>query len=88
MHLNRLPHFLRLMLLALVVSSILGAVILISHVPVDATPACVGGTITEFPLPTTNASPNGIITGPDGNLWFLEHNANKIGKITPNGQIP
>ena len=26
---------------------------------------------------------NGITAGPDGNLWFTETNANKIGKISP-----
>ena len=26
--------------------------------------------ITEFPTPTSNALPNWITAGPDGNLWF------------------
>src|SRR5882672_6968588 len=25
--------------------------------------------------------------GPDGNLWFTEHDAHKIGKVTPMGEI-
>lgn len=31
-----------------------------------------GGTITEFPVPTTNSAPIEIAVGPDGNLWFTE----------------
>src|SRR4029077_12946490 len=38
-------------------------------------------TITEFPIPTANSSPYGITAGPDGNLWFVETAANKIGEI-------
>ena len=28
-----------------------------------------------------------IAPGPDGNLWFTEESGNKIGRITPSGQI-
>jgi len=59
------------------------------------------GKITEFPVPTTNGHPWEITHGPDGNLWFTEigdnlHHypggaeiieGNKIGRITPQGQI-
>jgi streptogramin lyase len=43
-------------------------------------------TITEFPVPTANAllgNANGITAGPDGNLWFAEDGASKIGMINP-----
>src|SRR5438270_281937 len=30
------------------------------------------GTVTEFPIPTTNSQPVGITGGPDGNVWFTE----------------
>ena len=30
------------------------------------------GTIDEFRIPTAGSSPDGITTGPDGNLWFTE----------------
>src|SRR5262245_56392152 len=40
-------------------------------------------TITEFPIPTASSGPWGIATGPDGNLWFTETEANKIGMINP-----
>ncbi len=45
------------------------------------------GTITEFPVPTSNSLLEGITTGPDGNLWFTEGNGNQIGRITPAGQV-
>ena len=43
--------------------------------------------ITEFDLPTANAGPHFITAGPDGNLWFTEYGAGKIGRITPSGLI-
>jgi virginiamycin B lyase len=43
--------------------------------------------ITEFPIPTANSLPSGITIGPDGNLWFTETSANKIGRITTAGMI-
>ena len=45
------------------------------------------GSVTEFPVPTTKSSPQGITAGPDGNLWFTEQAANKIGRISPSGTI-
>jgi streptogramin lyase len=49
--------------------------------------------ITEFPLQAaycqgmTPCGPGGITAGPDGNLWFVESNSNRIGRITPGGAI-
>src|ERR1700733_8416055 len=42
--------------------------------------------ITEFPLPVKGSHPVGIVTGPDGNLWFTEF-AGKIGRMRPNGSL-
>jgi streptogramin lyase len=46
-------------------------------------------TITEFPLPTPNTIPSGIVAGPDGALWFTEVNGANggIGRITPTGNV-
>jgi uncharacterized protein (TIGR03437 family) len=44
-------------------------------------------TIVEYPIPTSGSSPLGITAGPDGNMWFVETAANKIGKITTAGSI-
>jgi streptogramin lyase len=41
-------------------------------------------TISEFPVPTANSRPFEITAGPDGNLWFTETNASKIGMTNPN----
>jgi RHS repeat-associated protein len=44
-------------------------------------------TTTELGIPTADSGPNGIVLGPDGNLWFVETAANKIGRINPDGTI-
>ncbi len=44
-------------------------------------------TIVEYTIPTSASGPGGITAGPDGNLWFVETAANKIGKITTAGSI-
>ena len=44
--------------------------------------------MTEFQDGITQYSgPASIVTGPDGNLWFTELFAGKIGRITPQGQV-
>jgi streptogramin lyase len=45
-------------------------------------------TITEFSDGITpGAQPLGITAGPDGNLWFAEQGADRIGRITPSGVV-
>lgn len=34
-----------------------------------------------------NRTPDGIVTGPDGNIWFTEFTADRIGRITPAGVV-
>lgn len=46
------------------------------------------GEITEYAIPTANAQPAGIVTGPDGNIWFSEYQGNKIGRITLASTVP
>jgi streptogramin lyase len=36
--------------------------------------------IATYPTPSINTAPQGITTGPDGNLWFTEANADQIGE--------
>jgi streptogramin lyase len=31
--------------------------------------------VTEYPVVTPNSQPYGIVTGPDGDLWFTERAA-------------
>ncbi|MDQ2979946.1 MAG: hypothetical protein M3R62_12065, partial [Acidobacteriota bacterium] len=39
---------------------------------------------TQYPISGDGA---GIAAGPDGNIWFTEDNANKIGRVTPSGVV-
>ncbi|MGZ3601167.1 MAG: virginiamycin B lyase family protein [Ktedonobacterales bacterium] len=41
----------------------------------------------SFNLPTPDSEPLSITTGPDGNLWFVERGTNRIGCITPTGDV-
>ena len=41
--------------------------------------------VTEFPLPCCGATPFGVVTGPDGDMWFTDGNSSNIGKVTPSG---
>jgi streptogramin lyase len=46
-------------------------------------PACMN----EFAVTTAASGLGGITAGPDGALWFVERNANHIGRITTNGVV-
>jgi streptogramin lyase len=48
---------------------------------------CLPSTFNTFALPTAGSAPSGIVAGPDGNIWFTEANADKIGQITPSGVV-
>lgn len=44
--------------------------------------------VSQYPVPGgSNTAPTGIAAGPDGNMWFTERLANKVGKITPTGSV-
>jgi streptogramin lyase len=43
---------------------------------------------TAVPIPLVGlVQPDGITTGPDGNLWFTETGADRIGRMTPAGVL-
>lgn len=63
---------------AMVAAGVVGVQALVG--PAQA--ATVPGVITEFPIPTVAAAPSGIAAGPDGNLWFTQQSATRIGRIT------
>lgn len=46
-----------------------------------------GTLLATYTPPTPNAGPTFVVAGPDGNMWFAEVMANKIGRITMSGQI-
>lgn len=41
------------------------------------------GAVSSFLIPTPNANPQGLVTGPDLNVWFVETAASKIGRLNP-----
>ncbi len=43
--------------------------------------------MTEYPIPAASSLPYAITAGPDGNLWFTEHAAKNVARITPSGAI-
>jgi len=42
---------------------------------------------TRFSIPTSNAGLTDITVGPDGNLWFVESQAGKVGRLTLAGEV-
>jgi virginiamycin B lyase len=40
-----------------------------------------------FEIPTRDSGPRALAAGPDGNIWFSEFKAGRIGRITPGGAI-
>src|SRR5439155_597612 len=75
---------------ARVMSSIALVVLLTAGVAHPATALSGRGSplhIREFQIPTPFSFPDGITAGPDGNLWFTEGFADKIGRITTAGEI-
>ena len=58
------------------------------HVPIigEITP---GGLVHEFPTgdDAANSNPNGIVAGPDGNMWFTNNGSFDVGRITPDGVV-
>ena len=47
-----------------------------------AAPAAAAPTVQEFDIPTAMSQPQDLALGPDGNIWFAERGANKIGRIS------
>jgi streptogramin lyase len=50
-----------------------------------STPTPAPPTVQKYSTPTASAAPASLTLGPDGNIWFVESLANKIGRITPSG---
>jgi len=79
--------------LAAVLILALLAALLFSHLaarpatPVSTPTPTAPGPFRSFALPTPNAGPNDLERGPDGNFWFTEFGAGKVGRITPGGVI-
>jgi virginiamycin B lyase len=39
------------------------------------------GVLQEFPILTARSYPNDVSAGPDGNLWFVDYGAQKLGRV-------
>ena len=44
-----------------------------------------GTLLHEYQTPTPASGPVDITTGPDGNLWFSEYSADRVGRVTTGG---
>jgi streptogramin lyase len=62
---------------------ILSTLLVVASFGVSLSAPAAGQLVEEFRLPSPNSTPNDIIAGPDGNLWFTERSSNMIGRITP-----
>jgi streptogramin lyase len=67
--------------------SLHGAAVVCGLGAAAATAEAASPLVTEFAIPTPSAAPLSITRGPDGNLWFTEFGADRIGRITPSGVI-
>ena len=47
----------------------------------------MGIKIDEYELLDIDSGPYGITAGKDGALWFTQHKANQIGRMTVNGEV-
>src|SRR5579885_3133497 len=88
------PWWVRGLLVGLVVLVVVGGSVVGPKLAGKGSPTPAGNTsnggtpsITEFAVPIANSDPEGIVAGPDGNLWFTEYQSSKIGRITPSGTI-
>lgn len=41
------------------------------------------GQIIEYQIPTVNSAPSGITVTPNGNVWFVQQNGDKLAKFNP-----
>lgn len=45
------------------------------------------GVVTQFDLPGPGSFPTRLALGPEGNVWLTETSVDRVGRITPTGQI-
>lgn len=58
---------------------------LVSASPASAAP--VGEFTTFAAVQGGSSDPESIAAGPDGAMWFTEYASNKIGRLTPSGEL-
>ncbi len=68
-------------------AALMALVVMLSSAFLLLAPAAQAGTsITVFNLPTADAEPVGITSGPDGNLWICEYDNGAIAKMKTSGE--
>lgn len=72
-------------LLATVTAGLIGLGALVGLTLGTTAPASAAAQV--FPVPTSAAGLGRIVTAPNGNMWFVEREVSKVGRITPQGQI-
>jgi len=72
--------------LVAIVSSLVVGLTALGALDVAAAPSAAAAT-QIIPVPTSAAGLGRIVASPDGSVWFVERDANKVGKISPTGQI-
>jgi virginiamycin B lyase len=53
-----------------------------SIVPAGSGPDTIA-TITRFQLPTAGSGPEGLVLGPDGDIWVSEYTAHQLARVVP-----
>ena len=61
-----------------------GAVALVLALALVVTSAWAAPSTNEY---VTGSGPSGVTRGPDGNVWFVEATANRVGRVTPAGTV-
>jgi virginiamycin B lyase len=59
----------------------------VEHTPAPGRRAAKAGSFQVYPVPTSAAGLRRITTAPNGDMWFVERDKNKVGRITPAGAI-
>jgi virginiamycin B lyase len=70
-----------------VVPVLTSMVLALSSALVMTTSQPASAAVSVFPVPTSSAGLGRITTAPNGNMWFVMRDANKVGRITPSGII-
>lgn len=82
---SRRRSFLR-KILSRTVASVLSACLLFAGLALVSRPA-MAANFTEIVVPTAGSGALDVALGPDGNMWFTEYSANKIGVASVTGTV-
>src|SRR6266571_469522 len=64
------------------------SIVLAAAVVAVAAPASAAArTIQEYSIKAPNSQPGDMTVGADANVWFVDQNTNKIGRVTHTGRI-